>query len=97
MVRWEPPPLEGQNGPITGYKLRHRQQGKKGDTVTTPPNQRTYNLFNLERGAVYQVRLWAINVNGTGPPTEWFEVRTYENDLDESTNPGEPSSLRGWS
>lgn len=97
MVRWEPPPLEGQNGPITGYKLRYRQQGKKGDTITTPPNQRMHNLFNLERGVLYQVRLWAINVNGTGPPTEWFDVETYENDLDESRHPDAPSPLRGKS
>lgn len=44
---------------------------------------------------VYQVRLFAMNVNGTGPPTDWFTIETYENDLDESTVPEEPVSMKG--
>jgi hypothetical protein len=44
---------------------------------------------------VYQVRLWALNVNGTGPPTEWYTIETYENDLDESQVPDMPSALKG--
>lgn len=54
-----------------------------------------YTLYNLERGVTYEIRLWAINVNGTGPPTEWYEIDTYENDLDESRHPDAPSPLRG--
>ncbi|KAF5297558.1 hypothetical protein FQR65_LT09989 [Abscondita terminalis] len=94
IVRWEPPPPEGQNGVITGYKLRYRKQNKKGDTISTPGNLRIFPLNNLERGSVYQVKLWAINVNGTGPPTEWHEVETYENDLDETKVPERPSPLK---
>jgi hypothetical protein len=44
---------------------------------------------------MYQVRLWALNVNGSGPPTEWYTVETYENDLDESQVPDMPSGLKG--
>lgn len=44
---------------------------------------------------VYQVRLWAMTVNGTGPPTEWHTFETYESDLDESTAPGPPTAIRG--
>lgn len=25
-----------------------------------------------------------MNVNGSGPPTEWYTVETYDNDLDET-------------
>jgi hypothetical protein len=39
--------------------------------------------------------LWALNVNGSGPPTEWYTVETYENDLDESQVPDMPSGLKG--
>lgn len=95
MVRWEPPPLEYQNGVITGYKLKYRKQGKKGVTVTTSANERWYVLNDLERGAEYQVKLWAININGTSPPSEWITVETYKNDLDESRVPDEPGPLRG--
>jgi hypothetical protein len=51
--------------------------------------------MGLERRSVYQVRLWALNVNGSGPPTEWYTVETYENDLDESQVPDMPSALKG--
>nr|XP_022917260.1 neogenin isoform X2 [Onthophagus taurus] len=93
-VRWEPPPLKGQNGIITGYKIRYRVQGNKGDTVTTPSNEREFLLRNLERGTLYQVKLWALNVNGTGPPTEWFDISTFAHDMDESKVPGQPYGLK---
>lgn len=96
VVRWEPPSMEGRNGPITGYKLRYRQLGvKKSDTFTTPGNQTMFIINDLERATSYQIRLWAINVNGTGPPTEWISVETYENDLDESRVPDAPGRLQG--
>lgn len=44
---------------------------------------------------VYQVRIWALNANGTGPPTDWHTIETYEKDLDESTVPGAPLGMRG--
>jgi neogenin len=51
--------------------------------------------MELERGAEYQVRLWALNANGTGPPTDWISVTTLDSDLDESQVPDPPLSLRG--
>jgi neogenin len=97
IVRWEPPPVEQQNGVITGYKLRYRKQGKKGLTITTPANKRNYELNDLERASQYQVKLWAMNINGTSPPTDWFNIETYQNDLDESQVPDKPGPLRGKS
>ncbi|XP_021933563.1 neogenin isoform X2 [Zootermopsis nevadensis] len=97
-VRWEAPPKEGRNGIITGYKLRYRKRDRRGerrgDTVTTAGDRRLYTLVGLERRSVYQVRLWALNVNGTGPPTEWYTIETYENDLDESQVPDMPTALK---
>lgn len=97
IVRWEPPPKEGQNGIITGYKLRYRKRDRKarGDTVAAAGNRRLFPLTGLERRSTYQVRLWAQTVNGTGPPTEWYTVETYQNDLDESQVPGPPTNLKG--
>lgn len=96
-VRWEPPPKEGQNGVITGYKLRYRKKDRrsgKGDTVTAAGNRRLYTLTDLERGSIYLVRLYAINVNGTGPPTEWYTIETYQKDLDETSVPDIPAMLK---
>ena len=36
----------------------------------------------LERGTSYQIRIQALNVNGSGPPTEWLNKVTYVFDLD---------------
>ncbi|XP_012064282.1 PREDICTED: neogenin [Atta cephalotes] len=101
IIRWEPP-LEGQNGIITGYRIRYRRyphDSRSGDrrspiTVTTEGNQRLYVLTGLEKHVVYQVRICAFNVNGTGPWTEWTKIETYENDLDETKVPNAPSNLR---
>ena len=39
-------------------------------------------LPDLERGASYQIRIQALNVNGSGPPTDWMTAVTYAYDLD---------------
>ncbi|KAK2579403.1 hypothetical protein KPH14_003264 [Odynerus spinipes] len=95
IIRWEPP-LDGQNGIITGYKIRYRRHDRRfsPNTVTTQGNQRLYVLTGLEKHVVYQVRMCAFNVNGTGPWTEWMTIETYENDLDETNVPGAPSNIR---
>lgn len=99
IVRWEPPPKEKQNGVITGYKVRYRHKdrrghGGRGNSVTTAGDRRLFAITGLDKSATYQVRLFAVNINGTGPATDWYTVKTYENDLDESTVPDAPSSLK---
>ena len=37
----------------------------------------------------------AMTVNGSGPSTQWIQAKTFSNDLDEFTVPGQPSSLTG--
>ncbi|XP_020283453.1 neogenin isoform X2 [Pseudomyrmex gracilis] len=101
IVRWEPP-LEGQNGIILGYRIRYRRfphDPRSGDrrtpvTITTEGNQRLYVLNGLEKHVVYQVRICAFNVNGTGPWSEWTKIETYENDLDETKVPGAPVNVK---
>ncbi|XP_031832746.1 neogenin protein frazzled isoform X8 [Nomia melanderi] len=95
IIRWEPP-LEGQNGIITGYKIRYRRhdRGAQAVTITTEGNQRSRVLTGLEKHVVYQVRICALNVNGTGPWTEWIQIKTYETESDEKRVPNTPSNLR---
>ncbi|XP_076679659.1 neogenin protein frazzled isoform X6 [Andrena cerasifolii] len=95
LIRWEPP-LEGQNGIITGYKIRYRRhdRGSQPVTITTEGNQRSRVLTGLEKHVVYQVRICALNVNGTGPWTEWIPIETYETESDEKRVPNTPSNLR---
>ncbi|XP_017341343.1 neogenin isoform X8 [Ictalurus punctatus] len=93
MVRWQPPPPGTQNGELTGYKIRYRKAGRKGDAAEIITNQLFQLIEGLERGTEYSFRLSAITVNGSGPATEWIPTETFENDLDESQVPGVPSSL----
>lgn len=46
MVRWQPPPPGTQNGELTGYKIRYRKAGRKGDAAEIITNQ----LFQLIEG-----------------------------------------------
>ena len=95
IIRWEPPPEEERNGPLTGYKIKYRKAKKSGQqTETTPGNVKFYELNNLDRMSSYQIKIAAMTVNGTGPFTDWTNIETYENDLDESQVPGEPGWIR---
>ena len=88
-MRWEPPPEDSQNGIITGYKIRFRRKNtRRSDTLTTDGNRRSLALTGLQRGKEYQVKVWALNVNGTSPTTQWILGETFVNDLD-----GEDSSI----
>ncbi|KAI5614865.1 neogenin isoform X3 [Silurus asotus] len=93
MVRWQPPPPGTHNGELTGYKLRYRKAGRKGDAAEIITNQLFQLIDGLEKGTEYSFRLSAITVNGSGPASEWISAETFENDLDESQVPGVPSSL----
>ncbi|XP_047435884.1 neogenin 1a isoform X3 [Mugil cephalus] len=94
MLRWQPPPLSGQNGEITGYKIRYRKGSRRSETAETTGGTQLYKLIDgLERGTEYSFRVSAMTVNGTGPATEWTTAETFESDLDESRVPDQPSSL----
>ena len=94
-MRWEPPAANLQNGIVTGYKIRYRNKGtKKPDVVTVDGMRRAFTITNLERGQAYLLRIAAMNINGTGPPTEWINGETFSDDLDELRVPGQPAGLR---
>ncbi|KAL7287890.1 hypothetical protein TKK_0017953 [Trichogramma kaykai] len=95
IVRWEPP-SEGQNGIITGYKIRYRQFDRRNHPVviTTEGHARMHTIAKLEKNVPYEVRVCAFNVNGTGPWSDWLSIETYEDDLSESEVPSAPTNLR---
>uniref|UniRef100_A0A3Q0S3T1 Neogenin 1 n=1 Tax=Amphilophus citrinellus TaxID=61819 RepID=A0A3Q0S3T1_AMPCI len=93
VLRWQPPPLSGQNGKITGYKIRYRKGSRRSESETTEGTQLYKLMDGLEHGTEYSFRVSAMTVNGTGPATEWMTAETFESDLDESRVPDQPSSL----
>ncbi|XP_072552129.1 netrin receptor DCC [Salminus brasiliensis] len=92
-VSWQPPPASTQNGFITGYKIRYRKTGRRGEQEAIEPNNLWYLFTGLEKGSQYSFQVAAMTANGTGPSTEWFMAETPENDLDETQVPNQPSSL----
>jgi neogenin len=94
IVRWEPPPEDSLNGVVTGYKIRYRQGKLAHAVATVDGSQGQCTLTDLDRSTEYSIRVQAVNVNGTGPATAWISTETFVSDLDESTVPSEPTSLR---
>lgn len=92
-VSWQAPPPNTQNGFITGYKIRQRKTGRRGDQEAIEPNNFWYLFTGLEKGSQYSFQVAAMTANGTGTASEWFTAETPENDLDESQVPNQPSSL----
>ncbi|XP_063067047.1 netrin receptor DCC [Engraulis encrasicolus] len=92
-VSWLPPTVAMQNGFITGYKIRHRKTGRRGDQEAIEPNNLWYLFTGLEKGSQYSFQVAAMTANGTGPYSEWYMAETPENDLDETQVPNQPSSL----
>nr|XP_023659077.1 netrin receptor DCC isoform X1 [Paramormyrops kingsleyae] len=92
-MNWLPPQADSQNGFITGYSIRHRKIGRRGDQETIEPNNLWYLFIGLDRSSQYSFQVSAMTVNGSGPPSEWHTAETPENDLDESQVPDQPSSL----
>ena len=83
VVRWQPVPIEHQNGKVTGYKIRYKKKGnRKGSTITTDSDKNVYTLTELRKDTSYQVRISALTVNGSGPATDWLYAKTFEDDLD---------------
>uniref|UniRef100_A0A1A8R278 Neogenin 1 n=1 Tax=Nothobranchius rachovii TaxID=451742 RepID=A0A1A8R278_9TELE len=94
MLCWQPPPLSGQNGEITSYKIRYRKGSRRSESaVITAGTQLSKLIDGLEPGTEYSFRVSATTVNGTGPATDWTTAETFESDLDESRVPDQPSSL----
>ncbi|XP_031433341.2 netrin receptor DCC [Clupea harengus] len=92
-VSWMPPATGTQNGFITGYKIRHRKTGRRGDQEAIEPNNLWYLFTGLDKGSQYSFQVAAMTANGTGPYSEWYMAETPENDLDETQVPNQPSSL----
>lgn len=59
MVYWEAPPIDTQNGDITGYKIKYKKfNKKKAETITTAADVRNVTLKDLDRKSTYQVYIF---------------------------------------
>ncbi|XP_052743159.1 neogenin isoform X2 [Bicyclus anynana] len=97
LVRWEAPPARTHRGPLTGYKVRYRVVAattrRRADSLTTPADTRRAELRGLEPAQTYQVRVCAINANGSGPFSEWVSASTQGRRRAEAAVPDAPPPL----
>ena len=74
-MTWAPPPKWQWNGEIVSYAVEYREEGSTSTVVNTTRDMR-YTAEDLTTDRVYQFRVAANTVNGTGPFSEWIEVGT---------------------
>ena len=66
-VSWQPPPVQDQNGVITGYMLQYTRVGTSDTMSVTVTSGTTRTISRLVAFVEYSVEVAAMTVNGTGP------------------------------
>ena len=74
-ITWAPPPKGQQNGEIVSYEVEYREEGSNSTVVNTTRGMR-YTAEDLTTDRMYQFRVAANTVNGTGPFSKWERVIT---------------------
>ena len=74
-MMWALPPKGQQNGEIVSYEVEYREEGSNSTVVNTTRGMR-YTAEDLTTDRVYQFRVAANTVNGTGPFTKWKNITT---------------------
>ena len=74
-MKWVPPPKRQQNGEIVSYAVEYREEGSNSTVVNTTQGM-GYTAEDLTTDRVYQFRVAANTVNGTGPFTKWKNITT---------------------
>ena len=74
-MTWAPPPKVKQNGEIVSYEVEYREEGSNSTVVNTTRGM-TYTAEDLTTDRVYQFRVAATTVNGTGPFSKLINVTT---------------------
>ena len=74
-MTWAPPPKGQQNGEIVSYEVEYREEGSNSTVVNTTRGMR-YTAEDLTTDRVYQFRVAANTVNGTGPFSKLINIAT---------------------
>ncbi|XP_045183741.2 phosphatidylinositol phosphatase PTPRQ-like [Mercenaria mercenaria] len=72
------PPEKGKNGPIIEYRVAYRERDFRNNILTeADENEELYfHLNGLEQATVYEIRVRALTVNGSGPWSPWLQEKT---------------------
>ena len=75
-MTWVPPSKGQQNGEIVSYEVAYREKGSNSTVVSTTTQDMRYTAEGLTTDRVYQFKVAANTVNGTGPFSEGITVGT---------------------
>ncbi|KAK3095659.1 hypothetical protein FSP39_017240, partial [Pinctada imbricata] len=92
-LSWEPPPSFTRNGILIVYRIAYRRTDQNQDSyVNVDTSANNASISDLLSGTTYEVRIAAVNINGTGPYSDSISVTTLESPKDKSL-PGKPRNL----
>ena len=74
-MSWDPPPKDQQNGGIESYEVEYREEDSS-TVVNDTTHYTMYTAEDLTTDRLYQFRVAATTVNGTGPFSELINVTT---------------------
>jgi len=77
LLRWDVPPVEGQNGVITGYTVNITEL-ETGELSTMFTESNNLTLYSLQPFTTYGFIVLAQTVVGSGPATHFVSVTTHE-------------------
>ncbi|GFO41078.1 neogenin [Plakobranchus ocellatus] len=90
VATWQPPDPELANGKIKGYRLVLKVKGgKRISSFRLSSSRRNFTFFDMDTSKIYQLRMAAITINGTGVLSSWVES-TYSGS---PNKPGLPERL----
>ena len=81
LISWDPPPLDHQNSPITGYTLYYSLHGREPAKKELGSGQRQVQLQGLGKYKKYALWMVAHNRIGKSPPSPEYEIVTKEEGL----------------
>ncbi|XP_063437519.1 receptor-type tyrosine-protein phosphatase S-like isoform X2 [Mytilus trossulus] len=94
MVSWNPPPEHTRNGDLVYYRLEYRTKyDETSKTMLVPADKNEMLLSGLEEGIVYEMRVAAVTVNGTGPYSTWVQMVVTKSGTVIEQPPEPPSNL----
>ena len=77
LLTWDAPPVEGQNGIITGYAVNITEL-ETGEVSAVFTESQNLTLYSLQPFTTYGFFASAQTVAGSGPATRFVSVTTYE-------------------
>ena len=80
LLTWDAPPVEGQNGIITGYTVNITEL-ETGEVSTMFTESHNFTLHSLQPFTTYGFLVSAQTVGGGGPTTRLLSVTTEEEGL----------------